>query len=210
MNVKKGLFITLEGVEGVGKSTHAAFISEQIRRTGRAVTLTREPGGTRAGEEMRNILLHAHETGVTAMTELLLIFSARNQHLEEVIRPALARDEIVLCDRFTDATYAYQGGGRKIAWDQIGTLEWLIQHGLQPDLTILFDLDPRIGLQRANGRSAADRFEKESQEFFARVRAAYLQIARDEPRRVVVVDAAPPMAEVQAELLRLLQDRGIC
>ncbi len=210
MTAKKGLFITLEGVEGVGKSTHAAFISEQIRRTGRVVTLTREPGGTRAGEEIRNILLHVLETGVTAMTELLLIFSARNQHLEEVIRPALARDEVVLCDRFTDATYAYQGGGRKIAWDRIGTLEWLIQHGLQPDLTILFDLDPQTGLQRANGRSVADRFEKESLEFFARVRAAYLQIARDEPRRMVVLDAAPPIEVVQAELLKLLKDRGIC
>lgn len=210
MTAKKGIFITVEGVEGVGKSTHAAYISEQIQRTGRVVTLTREPGGTRAGEEIRNILLHAHAAGVTAMTELLLIFSARNQHLEEVIRPALARGEVVLCDRFTDATYAYQGGGRKIVWDQIGTLEWLIQHGLKPDLTILFDLDPQTGLQRANGRSAADRFEKESLEFFNRVRAAYLQIARDEPRRMVVVDAAPPIELVQAELLKLLKDRGIC
>jgi len=210
MKMSKGLFITLEGVEGVGKSTQAAFICARIEQSGRTVKLTREPGGTRAGEDIRELLLHAHDAGVSAMTELLLIFSARSQHLEEVIRPALAAGEVVVCDRFTDATYAYQGGGRGIATDQIRTLELFVQGGLKPDLTILFDMDPAIGLQRAGGRSAADRFESESIDFFHRVRNGYLRIAEQEPDRVKVVDAAQPIAVVQAEIIEILTARGLC
>ncbi|OGT76363.1 MAG: dTMP kinase [Gammaproteobacteria bacterium RIFCSPLOWO2_02_FULL_56_15] len=210
MKMSRGLFITLEGVEGAGKSTHAAFIGKQIEQSGRTVTLSREPGGTRAGEDIRELLLHARDAGVSAMTELLLIFSARSQHLEEIIRPALAVGEVVICDRFTDATYAYQGGGRGIATDQIRTLEALVQGGLKPDLTILFDMDPAIGLQRAGGRSAADRFESESIDFFHRVRNGYLRIAEQEPDRVKVVDAAQPIAVVQAEIIEILTARGLC
>lgn len=207
---KRELFITLEGVEGVGKSTHMAFIAEKLRAGGHTVTLTREPGGTAAGEAVREILLHGKEMHIAAETELLLIFSARAQHLEEVIRPALSRDELVLCDRFTDATYAYQGGGRGIAKEKIKRLEAWVQEGLKPDITILLDAPVEIGLARANQRSSADRFESETVAFFERVRQSYLAIAKDEPQRVHLIDANKPLEAVQQDIADLLRAKQLC
>ena len=208
--MNKGLFITVEGIEGVGKTTHLMYINELLQQAGRQVQLTREPGGTRTGEEIREILLHRTTQPIGDITELLLIFSARAQHLEEIIRPALGRGTDILCDRFTDATYAYQGAGRGIGMQQVQVLEALVQQGMKPDLTILFDAPVDIGLQRARDRSDADRFESQTVKFFERVRQAYLDIAAQEPERVVVVDAAGSLESVQVEFRQVLQARGLC
>jgi len=205
-----GVFITLEGIEGVGKSTLADFIGAQLQEGGHTVCRTREPGGTRAGEAIRAILLEGHDLAITDETELLLIFAARAQHLDEVIRPALARGEVVLCDRFTDATYAYQGGGRGIPHTRIAELETRVQDGLRPRYTLLFDAPVATGLARAGRRGAADRFETETTHFFERVRAAYLGLAAAEPDRFRVIDADQPLQQVQDATRNILEELALC
>ena len=196
-----GRFITVEGVEGAGKTTAMAVLAEHLRdRTGTAPVTTREPGGTRLGEAIREVLLGAGGVGIGADAELLLLFSARAQHLEEVIHPALARGEWVLCDRFTDASYAYQGGGRGISAERIATLEAWTQGRLRPDLTLVLDLPVPEGRRRASDRSAPDRFEQERDPFFERVRNTYLERAAAEPERVRVVDGDADQATVAARI----------
>lgn len=195
-----GRFITIEGTEGVGKSTNIAFLCQLLESLGIEVVLTREPGGTPLAEELRNLLLTPRAEKVSQDTELLLMFAARAQHIENVIRPALARGAWVISDRFTDATFAYQGGGRGVDMDNIRLLETLVQHGLHPDLTILLDLPVAVGLQRASARSEPDRFEQEKLAFFEKVRAAYLARADAEPDRFAVVDAALDIPAVQAQI----------
>ncbi len=190
-----GRFITLEGGEGVGKSTNLALVVELIEAQGHSVVSTREPGGTPLAEEIRDLILGVRDEPVHGLTELLLIFAARAQHLESVIRPALAADQWVVCDRFTDATYAYQGGGRQLPLAQIHALETLVQGGLQPDLTLYLDVPPDVGHSRISDRSH-DRLEQEAQDFHQRVRAAYLDRAARESR-IRVVDASVPLAAVQ-------------
>ncbi len=203
-----GKFITLEGIEGVGKTTHIGFISSSLKTMGHQVLVTREPGGTRAGESIREILLHGKDIQIDSMTELLLIFAARAQHLQEVVRPALAAGIYVLCDRFTDATYAYQGGGRGIAEGEIRILENLVQQGLQPDLTLLFDASVQTGLARANKRSEADRFETETVGFFERVRQSYLKRARNAPQRFRIIDAEQTLSAIEQDISSVLETVG--
>ncbi|OLS62183.1 dTMP kinase [Pseudomonas putida] len=195
-----GLFITLEGPEGAGKSTNRDYLAGHLRDQGLDVLLTREPGGTPLAERIRELLLAPSDEKMDADTELLLVFAARAQHLAQVIRPALARGAVVLCDRFTDATYAYQGGGRGLSVERIATLERFVQGGLQPDLTLLFDLPVEVGLSRAAARGRLDRFEQEGQAFFEAVRQAYLERAKADPQRYRLIDAAQPLAAVQQSL----------
>ncbi|MFJ4373870.1 dTMP kinase [Pseudomonas japonica] len=195
-----GLFITLEGPEGAGKSTNRDYLAGHLRDRGLDVLLTREPGGTPLAERIRELLLAPSDEKMDADTELLLVFAARAQHLAEVIRPALARGAVVLCDRFTDATYAYQGGGRGLGVERIATLERFVQGGLQPDLTLLFDLPVEVGLSRAAARGRLDRFEQEGQAFFEAVRQAYLDRAKADPQRYRLIDAAQPLVAVQQSL----------
>ncbi|MFP5409650.1 MAG: dTMP kinase [Gammaproteobacteria bacterium] len=197
-----GRFITLEGVDGAGKSTHLAFVADWLRAQGREVIVTREPGGTPLGETLRELLLHQ---AMDADTELLLMFAARQQHLAELIRPALARGAWVVSDRFTDASYAYQCGGRGIAAERIAALEAWVQRGFTPDLTLLFDVPPEVAEARRSAVRAADRFEREADSFFARVRNAYLERARAEPARVRVLDARQSIEALQAEIRTLLE-----
>ena len=204
------MFITLEGIEGAGKSTHGEYITRMLLDHGHKVCFTREPGGTRTGEAIRNILLHGRDMHIGDLTELTLIFAARAQHLQEVILPALEGHTIVVCDRFTDATYAYQGGGRGIPREQIRPLEQLIQKGLSPDLTLLFDVGVEEGLARAKHRSVADRFEAETAAFFHRVRNAYLEIARNDPDRVMLIDANRKLDLIQADILSLFKEKKLC
>ena len=203
-----GLFITVEGVEGVGKTTNITFIREYLARAGVPLTCTREPGGTPLAEEVRQILLQDREEPVDVHAELLLIFAARAQHLHRVILPALAAGYWVLCDRFTDATFAYQGGGRHLPLAVIRQLEQLVQAGRQPDKTFFLDLDVATGLARAEQRGALDRFEKEDRGFFEHVRQAYWERIREQPERFAVIDASVSLVEVQqqiaAELDKLL------
>lgn len=198
-------FITIEGGEGVGKSTNIQFITARLQQAGIDYVLTREPGGTPLAEKVRDLLLNEHDEPVAEMTELLLIFAARAQHLQQVIEPALKAGKWVVCDRFTDATYAYQGGGRGLDTDTIAALETLVQGSLRPDLTYLLDLSPDIGLARASKRAALDRFELEKIEFFERVRSCYLERAASEPERCVVIDAAAQLEQVQADILSHLE-----
>lgn len=195
-----GLFITLEGPEGAGKSTNRDYLAGHLQDQGLNVLLTREPGGTPLAERIRELLLAPSEEKMDADAELLLVFAARAQHLAQVIRPALARGDVVLCDRFTDATYAYQGGGRGLSAERIAVLETFVQGGLQPDLTLLFDLPVEVGLSRAAARGRLDRFEQEGQAFFEAVRQAYLSRAGEDPQRYVMIDAAQPLAQVQQSL----------
>ena len=199
-----GLFITLEGPEGAGKSTNREYLAERLRERGIEVQLTREPGGTPLAERIRELLLAPSNETMAVDTELLLVFAARAQHIAEVIRPALARGAVVLCDRFTDATYAYQGGGRGLPVERIAQLESFVQGDLRPDLTLVFDLPVEIGLSRAAARGRLDRFEQEGRAFFEAVRSTYLDRARAEPARYRIVDAAQPLAEVQRSLDTLL------
>ncbi len=198
------MFITVEGGEGAGKTTQLAFMREYLERTGRRVVLTREPGGTALGEDVRTLLLGHRHDGMAVTTETLLMFAARAEHLEQVIRPALAAGCWVLCDRFTDATYAYQGGGRGLSAARIAVLEDWVQGSLRPDLTLLLDLPVEVGLTRAGRRGAADRFEREDWAFFERVRAIYLERASREPGRYRIVDADRPVEVVRAEVETLL------
>ena len=204
----KGLFITLEGIEGVGKSTHSVYLRRLFERSGRRVVCTREPGGTGAGERIRELLLFRDRgRSLDARTELLLIFSARQQHLSEVILPALRAGKVVISDRFTDSTYAYQGGGHGIPAAEIRSLEQWVQRGLKPHLTILLDAPPRIGLARAGRRArrSTDWFESKTIPFFQRVRRSYVKMARSDPRRVKVIDARGSIEEIQAEILTLIR-----
>ena len=203
--MKRGMFITLEGIEGVGKSSHLDFISEIFKEQGYPCVTTREPGGTDMGEAVRNILLHSNEYCISPRTELLLMFSARSQHLEQLIKPALQKGQCVICDRFTDASYAYQGGGRGIAEVEIEKLEHWVQGELQPDMTLLFDASVETGLKRAGERNDADRFESEDLDFFRRVREAYLDRARRYPERIKIINAEVSMAEVKNQLTELLR-----
>jgi dTMP kinase len=203
--VARGKFITVEGGEGVGKSTNIALIAEQLTHAGHAPVRTREPGGTALAEQIRQLLLAHGDEPMSAWTELLLIFAARAQHLAQVIEPALAAGQWVLCDRFTDATYAYQGGGRGLNSAHIAALEQLVQGGLRPDLTVLLDAPVEVGQQRAAGRAALDRFEVEQAAFFERVRSTYRDRARAEPQRFLLVDAAQALPDVQAVLSAALQ-----
>ena len=198
--IARGHFITLEGGEGAGKSTSLDYLCKRLQVAGVRVRYTREPGGTPLGEKVRELLLNPDHTGMHSDTELLLMFAARAQHLHEVILPALARGEWVICDRFTDATYAYQGGGRGIDVQRIALLEDWVQRGLQPDTTLLFDLPVAQGLERAGKRGALDRFEQEQQDFFKQVRDAYLERAAQNPGRFRIVDAGRELAAVQQQL----------
>ena len=197
--MNRGLFITLEGGEGAGKSTSLEFVRDHLELAGRRVVVTREPGGTPLGEKIRDLLLHGRED-MEVDTELLLMFAARAEHLARVIRPALADGTCVVCDRFTDATYAYQGGGRGVPEARIRILEDWVQQGLRPDLTLLLDIPVAQGLERAGQRSAPDRFEREKIDFFERVRNRYLAAATNEPQRVRVIDATGDLPAVQAQL----------
>ncbi|MDD4914201.1 MAG: dTMP kinase [Methylococcales bacterium] len=198
--MKQGRFITLEGGEGVGKSTNLQFIRQLLEARQVDVLVTREPGGTPVAEQIRRILLERHDESITETSELLLIFAARAQHLRHVILPALQRGCWVLCDRFTDASYAYQGGGRKMNMQTIAWLEQTVQGDLRPDLTLLLDAPVETGLQRARQRGRLDRFEIEQQQFFERVRAAYLQRAGQDGRRYRIIDASQPLVEVHAQI----------
>lgn len=199
-----GKFITVEGGEGAGKSSNLSFIQAYLEGRGKDVVFSREPGGTPLGEDIRQLLLGHRHTGMSPDTELLLVFAARAEHLAQKIRPALKSGKWVLCDRFTDASYAYQGGGRGIDHGHIRELERWLQGDLVPDLTLLLDLPVRTGLERAGKRSDPDRFEVEEESFFERVRQAYLDIARRQPRRVKVIDAELPLSEVQQQIKRVL------
>ena len=201
----RGRFITVEGGEGAGKSSNLSFIREFLEAKDIDVVFTREPGGTTLGEEIRDLLLGHRHTGMSDDTELLLIFAARAEHLARTIRPALESGKWVLCDRFTDASYAYQGGGRGIDAKHIQVLEEWVQVELRPDLTLLLDLPVETGLERAGRRSAPDRFELEAGSFFQRVRRAYLEIAEREPQRVKVIDASVPLPQVQKQIAQALR-----
>jgi dTMP kinase len=198
----RGRFITLEGIDGAGKSTHLRWVARFLRRRGIKVKLTREPGGTAAGEQLRQLILGARR-GLHPETETLLMFAARREHLDKVILPALAAGRWVLCDRFTDATYAYQAAGSGVRWSKVAALERWAQAGLQPDLTLVFDVSPAIGRKRAAGRRR-DRFEREASAYHRRVRAAYLRRAREHPRRIRVLDASGSIAEVNRQLENIL------
>jgi dTMP kinase len=207
--MKRGLFITLEGIDGTGKSTQLRLLVQHLKQRGLAVRVTREPGGTKVGERIRKILLASTTTRLTPLAELALIYAARAQHLREVIRPALAKGEIVVSDRYNDASLAYQGYGRELGVETVRAFDRIICARTQPDLTIVLDLAPRLSLERAQGRqsrrkSKQERFESQGVNFHNRVRDGYLAIARKEPRRVKVVQADGPVAEVQAEIRKLV------
>ena len=206
----RGLFITIEGGEGVGKSTNLAFLERQLASHGVDLVVTREPGGSRIGEDVRQLLLKVGEERISPMTELLLIFAARAQHIAECIEPALAAGKWVLCDRFTDASYAYQGGGRGLGKSVVRELEILVQGELQPDCTLLLDAPVSIGMERARGRGDLDRFEREQVEFFQRVRATYLDLAEQSSGRFRVIDASAPLDEVQRQLLKICTELMAC
>ncbi len=199
-----GKFITLEGIEGAGKSSCMLVIEELLRKAGHDVLISREPGGTPLGEDLRELLLGHKHTGMADDTELMLMFAARVEHLRNKIEPAIQKGQWVLCDRFTDATYAYQGGGRGLDLQRIERLENWVQHGIKPDLTLLLDLPVATGLERAGKRSAPDRIESEASGFFQRVREAYLAIAADEPERVKIIDASQSFPNVTGQLTEQL------
>lgn len=198
-------FISIEGIEGAGKSTQLAFIQRYLNEKGKQLVVTREPGGTELGEQIRTLLLTPTSTGMASDTELLLMFAARAEHVEQVIKPALERDQWVLSDRFVDATFAYQGGGRGIDLQRILTLsDWTLK-GLQTDVTFLFDLPVEMGQQRVLSRNEGiDRFEQEKVDFFQRIRERYLQRAQQEPNRIKVIDASKSIVEIELQLTVLL------
>lgn len=193
-------FITIEGGEGAGKSTAQQFLASKLMSMGLSVTLTREPGGTPLAEELRQTLLNPHGEVPVEMAELLLLFAARAQHIAEVIKPALDRGEWVICDRFTDATYAYQGGARGMSLEVITQLEKMVQGALQPHQVILLDLPPEVGLERARARGELDRFEREPMAFYERVRSGYLGRVRTMPDRYTVIDASQDLQGVEDQL----------
>ncbi len=199
-------FITIEGGEGVGKSSNIAFILSYLKDKNIDVVSTREPGGTELSEKIRNLLLDAKNKSMVSDTELLLMFAARAQHLATLIKPSLKQNKWVLCDRFTDATYAYQGAGRGISTQRIAVLEDWVQGNLRPDLTILLDLSVEIGMQRASERSEPDRIEQEKNNFFEAVRQRYLQMANDFPQRYRVIDASQTLEQVQKDIATVLDE----
>jgi dTMP kinase len=200
-----GSFITFEGIDGAGKSSHIEHLAAWLRSRGHAVLVTREPGGTPLAESLRELILHRP---MDAMTEALLVFAARRDHLRCAIEPALAAGHTVLCDRFTDATFAYQGGGRGFALEVLAALETWVQQGRQPDLTLWFDVSPTVAAQRRAAARAADRFEAEDLAFFERVRAGYARRQAADPGRFEVLDAAASLPEVRSTLLSVLERRG--
>jgi dTMP kinase len=203
--VSAGRFVTVEGGEGVGKSTNIEFLRHLVEGRGFEVVTTREPGGTPAAERIRELLLGHGDEPMPDMAELLLFFAARALHVENVIRPALARGAWVICDRFTDATRAYQGSGRGLDRELIERLAAAVQRGLEPDLTLLLDAPDEVARGRAQQRGNADRMENEAAAFHARVRAGYLELAARHPERIRVIDASRPLDEVQAEIARALE-----
>ncbi|MDZ5458316.1 dTMP kinase [Azohydromonas lata] len=198
-------FITFEGIDGAGKSSHIEALAQWLRARGREVLLTREPGGTALAERLRELLLHQP---MDALTESLLVFAARRDHLRQVIEPALARGTTVLCDRFTDATFAYQGGGRGFDGQVLVQLESWVQQGRQPDVTLWFDLPPAVAAQRRAAARAADRFESEDETFFTRVREGYAARAAAAPGRFIRIDALQPREAVWAQIAQSLEERG--
>jgi dTMP kinase len=200
-----GLFVTFEGIDGAGKTTHLDTLESQWRQAGRDVVRTREPGGTLLAESLRSLVLHQ---AMDALTESLLVFAARRDHLQQVIEPALQQGAWVLCDRFTDATFAYQGGGRGFDTGVLGMLEEWVQRGRQPDLTLVFDVSPQIAAQRLSAARSPDRFEVQDVAFFERVRAGYAQRMAQAPQRYALIDAARAPEEVAAQVTGVLQARG--
>jgi dTMP kinase len=198
-----GKFITLEGIDGAGKTTHLAWLAGLLRQRGISLTVTREPGGTPLGERLRELLLDRAQR-LHRATETLLVFAARREHLDKVILPALKSGNWVLCDRFTDATFAYQGGGSGVSWADIAALERLVQGDLQPDMTVLLDVPPGLGRQRSAQARPPDRFEQEQEAFHVRVRDAYLRRAREHPARIRVVDATGTLTDIQQELSHII------
>ncbi|MGA0023677.1 MAG: dTMP kinase [Burkholderiales bacterium] len=201
--MSRGKFITLEGMDGAGKTTHLEWLRGLLDGRGVALTVTREPGGTPFGEALRKLLLDSHEARQPE-TEALVMFAARQEHIAQVIEPALAAGRWVLCDRFTDATFAYQAGGSGVAWERIAALENWVHGKLQPDLTLYFDVDPETGRERTRQARAPDRFEREQQAFYERVRAAYLRRAAEHPQRIRCIDAARAISEIQVELEKII------
>ena len=193
-------FITLEGIEGVGKTSNLRYIKELLERAGHDCVVTREPGGTNLGEALRGLLLSHSDDNMSADAELLMMFAARAEHLSKVILPAIENSQTVLCDRFTEATYAYQGGGRMLDVDKISELEDWVQGDLRPDLTVILDAPVEIGRARAGRRSEPDRIEKEHDDFFQRVREAYIELANHYPHRICLVDASVELKNVQQQI----------
>jgi dTMP kinase len=209
---QRGLFISVEGIDGAGKSTHIAALVSELKQAGHNVLTTREPGGTELAEKLRAIILN---DAMDALSEALLIFAARRDHIARVIWPALERGQTVVCDRFTDATFAYQGGGRGFDMATLGALEHMVQAGwgdaplLQPDLTLWFDLDPAVAAARLAGARVPDKFESQPTDFFAAVGAGYAQRAASQPQRFVRIDAAPLPAQVWEQVRQALVERGL-
>ncbi len=206
MKDTQGKFITIEGSEGVGKSTNITFIKDYLEEKNIELLITREPGGTPLAEEIRELLLQKRSESIDETAELLMMFAARAQHLNTVILPAINAGKWVLCDRFTDSTYAYQGGGRGLSWRLIERLEETVQQGLQPDLTLYLDIDVKLGLARASKRAELDRFESEEIDFFERVRAAYLTRVKTDASRYQVIDAGQSLDSVQADIANVLEN----
>ena len=207
-----GFFLTVEGGEGAGKTTAIGFVKEWLQEQSLSFMQTREPGGTLMAEEIRALLLAEHNETITDITELLMMFAARSQNLSENIEPALAAGKVVICDRFTDATYAYQGGGRGIDQQKIAVLEQLVQGDYRPDMTLLLDIDPEIGMKRAKGRAEQqgdelDRIEQEAMAFFQRVRNTYLERAEHYPEQFVVIDASQSIDSVKQQIISALLNR---
>ena len=202
-------FITLEGIEGVGKTSNLNFIQGLLETSGHDCVVTREPGGTNLGEALRSLLLSHSDDNMSPDAELLMMFAARAEHLSKVILPSIAAGKTVLCDRFTEATYAYQGGGRQLNIEKISQLEAWVQGELRPDLTIILDAPVEIGRARAGSRSEPDRIETEQDEFFQRVRDAYIALAEQNPQRICLIDASKTLDEVQAQIRDKLVEFGL-
>jgi dTMP kinase len=204
-----GIFITLEGIDGTGKSTHARRLAAYLHKRGIATIVTREPGGTKVGEQIRRLLLNPRINRLSSLAELTLMYAAREQHLEEVVRPALARGHVVISDRYNDASFAYQGYGRMLGTKTVRDLDRVICGRTQPDLTLLLDLEPRTALGRARKRNTRlrmknTRFENDGLKFQKRVRTGYLALARQQPRRIKLIEADRPVAEIQAEIRKIV------
>jgi len=205
--LKRGRFITLEGIDGAGKSTHLAWLAQLLARRGIASKITREPGGTELGERLRSLLLMP-EHELHPETETLLMFAARREHLDKVILPALAQGVWVICDRFTDATFAYQSGGSGVPWERVEQLERWVHADVQPDVTLLLDVSVDVGRARASRVRDADRFEKEQSAFYGRVREAYLRRAAEHPKRIQRIDAELPIHDIKKKLEEIIS--SIC
>lgn len=204
-----GKFITLEGIEGVGKTSNLRFIKDLLEAAGHDCVVTREPGGTNLGEALRELLLSHSDDNMSADAELLMMFAARAEHLAKVILPAIEKGQTVLCDRFTEATYAYQGGGRQLDIDKISLLEDWVQDELRPDLTVILDAPVEVGRARAGSRSTPDRIEKEQDDFFQRVRKAYIEMADHYPQRICLIDASVGLNAVQQQIQEKLTEYDI-